>query len=140
MSIDSLFSSRTLESLKRGLDAFALRGHVIADNVANAGSAGYRAKRVAFEDDLRRALEAKASPPVPAKTPGHITIAPPSLGEVRPRIIESPEAALDGEPNNVVIESEMADLAQNEILFDFAARQVAGAYKTMKAAIRGSMR
>jgi len=140
VSIDSLFSSRTLQTLKRGLDTFALRGHVIADNVANAGSEGYRAKRVAFEDDLKRALESASSPPVPAKTPGHIAIAPPSLAAVRPRVIESPQAALEGELNNVVIESEMADLAQNEILFDFAARQVGSAYRTMKAAIRGTMR
>ncbi len=140
MSIDSLFASRTLETLKRGLDAFSLRGHVIADNVANAGTEGYRAKSVAFEEDLRRALDSASSAPVPAKSPGHIPLAPPSLGAVNPRVIEASDAALPGELNNVVIESEMADLAQNEILFDFAAKQVAGAYRVMKAAIRGSMR
>ncbi|MFN0150885.1 MAG: flagellar basal body rod protein FlgB [bacterium] len=140
MSIDSLFASRTLETLKRGLDAFSLRGHVIADNVANAGTEGYRAKSVAFEDDLRRALGSAGSASGPAKSPGQIPLGSSSLGTVAPRVIESSYAALPGEPNNVVIESEMANLAQNEILFDFAARQIAGSYRTMKAAIRGTMR
>jgi flagellar basal-body rod protein FlgB len=138
--IDGLFSSRTLEVLKRGLDAFAIRGRVISDNIANASTEGYRAKRVDFEEDLKEALERGPSLPARTDSPRHIPINSLSVGEVEPRVVESEEPAGAGEPNNVVIEREMADLAQNEILFDFAARQVATAYSTMKGAIRGTMR
>jgi len=140
VSIDGIFSSRALDVLKRGLDAFAIRGRVIADNVANASTEGYRAKRVDFEEDLRKALERGPSLPARTDSPRHIPITALSVGEVEPRVVESDAAAGEGEPNNVVIEREMADLAQNEILFDFAAKQIAGAYRTMKGAIRGTMR
>ena len=140
MPIDGLFSSRGLEVLKRGLDAFAIRGRVISDNIANASTEGYRAKRVDFEEDLKEALERGPSLPARTDSPRHIPINSLSVGEVEPRVVESEEPAGAGEPNNVVIEREMADLAQNEILFDFAAKQVATAYSTMKGAIRGTMR
>ena len=140
MPIDGLFSSRTLQVLKRSLDAFALRGRVISDNVANASTEGFRAKRVDFEEDLRQALERGPSLPARTDSPGHIPIQSLSIGEVAPRVVESEQPVGAGEPNNVVIEREMADLAQNEILFGFAAKQVATAYSTMKGAIRGTMR
>jgi flagellar basal-body rod protein FlgB len=138
--IDGLFSSRALEVLKRGLDAFAIRGRVISDNIANASTEGYRAKRVEFEDDLRQALERGPSLPARTDSPAHIPIGSLSVGEVEPRVVDSEEPVGAGEPNNVVIEREMADLAQNEILFNFAAKEVADAYRTMKGAIRGTMR
>jgi flagellar basal-body rod protein FlgB len=129
-----------LQALKLGLDAFALRGRVIADNVANATTPGFAARRVAFEEDLRDALARNEGLHAAESTPGHMPIGQLSLDEVRPHVIEAPEAPGEGGINNVVIEREMADLAQNELLYRYAAQRVAGVYRTMKAAIRGVSR
>ncbi len=140
MPSDPIFSARSLEVLKLGLDAFALRGRVIARNIANIATPGYRAGAVSFEEDLRRALAAGEPPPGPEPRPGHIPVGGPPLDEVEPRIVETGDAALPGDPNNVVVEREMADLARNQLLFEAASKMVAGHYKTLKAAIRGSAR
>lgn len=140
MRVEGLFTSRTLQTLKLGLDAFAMRGRVIADNVANATTPGFGARRVAFEEDLRDALSRGEGLHGTEATPGHMPIGQLSLDEVRPNVIEAPEPVGAGGINNVVIEREMADLAQNELLYRYAAERVAGVYRTMKAAIRGVAR
>lgn len=138
MSIDALFGSRPLHVIKLGLDAFATRGRVIANNIANAGTPAFGAKRVAFEEDLRDALAHESSIHEERSTPGHMPIGHGELDGIRPKIIPSEDPRGEGEPNNVVIEREMADLAQNQLLYDFAAQRAAATYKTLKAAIRGT--
>ena len=140
MSNDGLFSARSLEVLKLGLDAFAMRGRVIARSVAHAATPGYQAERVAFEESLREALERGDGIPSAKPTPGHIPVGGHALDEVKPEVIDSPDPTLPGDPNNVVIEREMADLAQNQLLFQAAARLAAAHYSTLKAAIRGHNR
>jgi flagellar basal-body rod protein FlgB len=134
---DGLFASRSLRVVKLGLDAFALRGRVIAQNIANMATPGYRAEKVAFEESLREALANGESMPGAQTRPEHRPIGGLSLDEVRARVFESEEPLLPGDPNNVIVEQEMADLAQNQLLFQAAARMAAGHYATLKAAIRG---
>lgn len=140
MPIDPLFSARSLEVLKLGLDAFTERGRVIARNIANVATPGYKAQTVTFEEDLRRAL-AQGEPPVrPEPRPGHIPVGGSPLDEVRPEILDAADPVLPGDPNNVIVEREMTDLARNQLLFEAAAKMVAGHYRTLKAAIRGTAR
>lgn len=140
MPIDGLFSSSTLKVLKLGLDAYSMRGRAISANLANAFSDGYRAKRVMFEDSLRAALSQQKRPPTPGTEPGHRPVDGSPLDNVSPKQVTSREPAPPGSVNNVVIEREMANLAQNELLFKFAADKIAGGYRTLKAAIRGEAR
>lgn len=44
------------------LDGVAMRQRVVADNLANASTPGYRAKEVSFEDALARALGTGQAP------------------------------------------------------------------------------
>ena len=140
MPTDGIFSGTSLQILKLGLDAFALRGRVIARNVANAATPGYGAERVAFEESLREALARGEGMRGAETAPGHLALGGLPLEEVRPEIVEAPEAALPGDPNNVVVEREMADLAENQLLFQAAARMAAAHYAMLKAAIRGHMK
>ena len=46
----------TMRAIEFALDGLALRSETIADNVSNAEVPGFRASRVDFEEQLRRAL------------------------------------------------------------------------------------
>lgn len=92
--------------LRKGLDAAALRHRAIADNIANVETPGYTRQKVSFEDQLRTALNTPDSNPL--------------LWERR---IEPVQAAMSSDPaspmrengNNVDVDREMADLAENTL-------------------------
>jgi len=46
--------------MEKGLDAAALRNTVIANNLANVDTPGYKRSEVAFEDVFRKALNGKS--------------------------------------------------------------------------------
>lgn len=54
----TLFTDRVQSTVERALDGTTLRQKVTADNIANAMTPGYRAKRVDFEASLASALKA----------------------------------------------------------------------------------
>lgn len=112
-------SSYGIGLLSQTLDAAALRHRVIAQNVANVNTPGYRRLEVSFESDLARALA----------SPG------PSAA-VRPRVVvaDGPER-VDG--NTVDIDREMNDLARNALLYQAAAQVVTSRIASLRAAVAG---
>lgn len=107
-----------IDTLAHILDAASLRHRVIAQNVANVNTPGYRRLAVSFGDDLARAMA----------TPG---ATPP-----RPRVVveDGPER-VDG--NTVDIDREMNDLSKNALLYQAAAQIVTSRIASLRAAIAG---
>jgi len=105
--------------LAQMLNAAALRHRVIAQNVANVNTPGYRRREVAFEDDLAKAL-ASSGP----------------TAHVKPQVIvvDGPER-VDG--NTVDIDREMGDLGKNALLYQAAAQIVSSRVASLRAAISG---
>jgi flagellar basal-body rod protein FlgB len=127
-----IFNSRTLDQAKGALDASALRQRVIASNLANADTPGYKAQEVAFEEMLTGEQEKlRMSRTQPGHLPNVKAPATPSP-VVRPR---------GGDPgaggvNDVSPEREMTELAQNTIHFQAVAQLVANRYRGIRDAIR----
>ena len=127
-----VFNSATLDQAKGALDAAALRQRVIASNLANADTPGYKSQEVAFEEMLTTAEEKLR---MTRTQPGHLSGAkPPGVPApvVRPR---------DGDPgaggvNDVSPEREMTELTQNTIHFQAVAQLVANRYRGIRDAIR----
>lgn len=94
-------NSRLLLSL---LDASAQRARVIAGNVANQNTPGYRRQVLSFEDELRDALAR-------GRGAGELAALEPTLREdaLTP-------ARADG--NNVNLELEMSAMRQNRLLYE----------------------
>lgn len=101
------------------MDASALRHRVIAQNVANVNTPGYRRREVTFETDLAKALA----------TPGPTAHAKPQVV-----VVDGPER-VDG--NTVDIDREMNDLSKNALLYQAAAQIVSSRVASLRAAIAG---
>lgn len=113
-----MFDSVGFVALGSALDGLALRQRVIADNVANLQTPGYRAQRVTFEDALAHAVE-RGSGAVQA------TVAR-SLEPTRP----------DG--NNVNLDSQTLASVDTNLRYDLATQAVAGAFSSIRTAIGGA--
>lgn len=108
-----------IDVLGRIMDAAALRHKVIAQNVANVNTPGYRRLAVEFEDELARALG----------TPG-------GASRVTPKVVvaDGPER-VDG--NTVDMDREMSDLSKNGLLYQAAAQIVASRMAALRSAVSG---
>ena len=120
--------------LMKSLDAYMARNKSIASNIANVTTAGYRKREVSFEESLQSALETK--PLRGAKTNSrHMQVGSGNIGSVGYEVQRSNNPTLASGVNNVDIDEEMADLAENQIAFKFAMKRLSADYAKINSAI-----
>jgi len=128
-----LFGGLTVDLLKRSLDAYNLRQQVIAENIANAETPGFKARQVEFESLLREA--GLPSKQMRTSLRGHQVNAEPM--KVRAQVVEDSDRAMDNGINDVSIDMEMAALAETNLENKLATRALALRYRMLRSAIRG---
>ena len=118
-----------IEQLTRGL-AFASRRHaLVTENVANLATPGYRAKDLAFEDQLK--------PGVVGATDDGPALPPLGRFERRPRVVLAQDGAPRGDGNDVNLDRQMARLSQNALYHNTLVQVLVGQFNSMKQAISG---
>lgn len=128
-----LFGTKVVE---KSLDASLMRNEAIAQNIANVDTPGYSRKTVSFEEQLSNAIS-KSGFKGKRTDRRHIQIGASSIDEVKINISEdksSLDMRLDG--NNVDIEKEMAQMAENNIKYEVLIQRMMGAFNKMKTVIR----
>jgi flagellar basal-body rod protein FlgB len=115
-------TSSQIELLSRLLDVANLRHEVIARNVANVNTPGYRQSDVQFEEAFSHALAA-----------GKETAAL----QVEPKIVAGTGGMERADGNNVDIDMEMGRLNKNSLLYKVYAQILALQMNQMRSAISG---
>jgi flagellar basal-body rod protein FlgB len=127
--INRLFDT-TLSALERGI-AYATRRHeVIARNVANMETPGYRAEDVVFDDALRPLMASMPAQPLGGLLPGAPAGRPVQL-------IYSEDAPPGDNGNDVQLDKQMARLAENAMFHNALVQILAGQINSLKQAISG---
>ena len=137
MFLDKVVFNKTKVSvLNAVLDVTQLRQRVIANNIANVSTKGYRKKDVHFQEYLESFVN---KPAVAGKVddPRHILIPKPIAN---PQVYESATGVNDAGINNVDIDREMADLAENHLFFNAGQRLIRGQFDGLRKAITGRPR
>jgi flagellar basal-body rod protein FlgB len=125
----------TAPALLKSMDAGMLRARTIANNIANVNTPGYRRVEVKFEDQLRRALNKTRLKG--AKTDnGHLDLGRKDVSKVNPEAFRPNDSTLPSGVNNVDIDTEMAKLAENQILYNFSTNAFRGVFRKLNAAIQ----
>jgi len=120
----SIFNDVTMTLLEKSMDALLFRQEVIANNIANANTPGFKRSYVVFEDYLREALKDEGSRMRLKKThPLHFG-SPSKIEKVKAVVKKDTSTTSRVDKNNVDIEEEMAVLAMNSINYNFAAQQM----------------
>jgi flagellar basal-body rod protein FlgB len=113
----------TYDLLKKSLDASALRQRVIANNIANENTKGFKRSEVVFEEILNEELQKGTSPE--------------DLTRIEPKVIQDNSTSMREDGNNVDIEVEMANMAANDILYNTLITQLNTKYDILRLAING---
>ncbi len=123
--------AHNLQELALGLRAY--RQQLIASNIANADTPGYKAVDIDFQEALRIALAARAQEPVKLATPapGHLggSASANPFAAIPLQYRVPAQESVDG--NTVEIDVERAKFAENAFLYEFTLDRVSMQYKHM---------
>jgi flagellar basal-body rod protein FlgB len=109
-----LFNTETRMLVYKGLDANAMRGRAIAQNIANAQTPGYNRIEVNFEEQVREAMKKHVDG---SKThEEHMDIGrKSSIKKIEAYSYRADDPTNPGEVNNVDIDIESAKMAENQM-------------------------
>lgn len=139
----SLFNDTKIPILSNALDAYTLRHKVISANIANIGTPGYRAKAVDFENTLNDQL-AKTSVNGRTTNAKHIELSSGGNGSASPVIVNAEpdhfsEEEMRSGINDVDIDTEMAEMAKNQIRFKYVSKLLGESFRGIQKSIRGQV-
>ncbi|MDO8141516.1 MAG: flagellar basal body rod protein FlgB [Candidatus Brocadiales bacterium] len=112
--------------LEKMLDVSSVKHKVIANNIANVNTPGYKKMDVSFADQLEKALN-EASPN--------------KFDALQPKIVISKEdtsGTVRNDGNNVDMDKEVSALVKNTLSYSIYTQLLAKKYEVVKSAIEGS--
>jgi flagellar basal-body rod protein FlgB len=128
---------RTMRLLERSLDLRSARQRVIASNLANEETPGYRASELNFTEQLRSAQRGRLPIVLAATQSRHFGVqGPHDVRAVTGKLSEVPAGDLPLDANSVNLELEMAKLSDNAIQYNAAATIMAKRFAGLLSAIR----
>ncbi len=132
--VKSILSSPQESVLEQALGAASLRHKVIANNIANVNTPGFKKSDVVFEEKLAAAMAGKRA----GLTRTHAKHLPGRQGDgFSPAVVTDTKTSLRTDGNNVDIDAEMANVAKNTIYYNAVAQQLGSYFSNLKTAIRG---
>ena len=135
MKIENFLFKERLPLMNKALDTYSLRMTTAAKNISNANTVGYKPNKVEFEKLFQDQMAITGT----KTNEKHISMGynPNPSGELMNRKIPISEAVISGE-NDINIDKEMAEVAQNQVRFQFVSQSMSKYFKQLNAAITGN--
>ncbi len=117
------------------------RFRVVAQNLANMNTPGYKRREVTFEDQLREFLGTERKRmPLKITNPRHMSNIPLKLDDVKPKVRRDYYGAYRNDGNNVDPEIEMAKLAEARMEYQALMRFLSKRITMLKGVMTGAGR
>ena len=110
--------------LEKLVDTCAIKHRVIANNIANVNTPGYKRLDVSFESELKTALKGN----------------PFDISSVKPKIVvtkDTEKTSLRKDGNNVNMEDEVSELVKNTLSYNVYTQLMSKKFAALKLAIGG---
>lgn len=121
--------------LDKALDASWLRQQVIANNIANVDTPGYKRWDVSFEKQLEKVVGDNKKISLNRTHPKHFALSA-NLADIEPQLVEDSGHSLRNDGNNVDIDAEMARQAANSLNYQMLTRMVTDYLEMLKIVAR----
>lgn len=134
--LEQILSSANFDYLPRGMQAATMRHEVISDNIANVNTPKFKRSYVNFEDLLARELhldDDKLKLQVVRTHDRHMPV--PFHGKAQAVIELDDTTTMRVDHNNVDIDTEMANMAKNQLYYNAMASQLGGFVTKMRNVI-----
>ncbi|MDL4840056.1 flagellar basal body rod protein FlgB [Aquibacillus rhizosphaerae] len=130
----SLFSN-TISTLEKSLDYASLKNQTIANNIANVDTANYKSKNVVFKD----VLDSQLGSTFQAKRTHekHIPFQSSTFEQNGLKIVSDNSTTYNHNGNNVDVDKEMTNLAENQIYYQALVDRINGKFNSLSSVIKG---
>jgi len=126
---------KTFKALEASLKFRQLRQELISSNIANAETPGYKAKKVEFEEALARALDTDEQMNMKVEDGRHYNVGNGGFNNLQPEVFEDPNGIVSMNGNTVDRDKEMAEMAENKIMYDASVQLINKKLALLKYAI-----
>lgn len=127
----------SVKLLSNLLDYCTEKNRVIAKNISNLATEGYQRQDVIFKDVLNETSNSLMK----VSNSKHITsMQNPTDGNGKFEYVNDESTEMVSGINNVNIEREMSELAENTLRFKFASKKLGDSYRSMQNVIKGGGR
>lgn len=109
--------------VENALNAASTRQRVLAHNIANVNTPGFKRSRVDFEAELAQALAGGGSP-----------------DQVKPAVVQETDSIGRPDGNNVDVEAESVKMAENQIWHAALTRQISDHFARLRMVIHEGRR
>ncbi|OCA89630.1 flagellar basal body rod protein FlgB [Pradoshia sp. D12] len=124
--------SNTVSLLEQGLNYSSLKSKAISQNIANVDTPNYKAKNVSFKSELDQAAQINNQS---FKTDSrHFEFKKTGSSAIQ---VTSNSRNYNSTGNSVDMDSEMSDLATNQIYYNALIERLNGNFQTLKSVIQG---
>jgi flagellar basal-body rod protein FlgB len=113
-------NNTTVQALAAALKFREMRQEIIASNIANAETPGYKAKRLDFEGALQRAIDVDGNLGMKSSDSRHFDVGNGGFNNLEPRVYEDPSGVVTPDGNTVNREQEMVRMQENRLMYDAA--------------------
>jgi flagellar basal-body rod protein FlgB len=127
-------TDKTIAVLQKSLDLRTQKQEVIAANIANAETPGYSARKISFEDNLRKAIS-KPELAGQKRNPKHFSIGTGGISTVQGKVTKELNTSALGDGNTVSVDDEMFDLAENQLLYEASSQILKKKFSMLKFAV-----
>ena len=131
--ISGIFDSTTIPALQEAMQFAQARHEVLAGNIANLDTPGYRVRDLSpevFQERLKEAIEARETRNEPW-SPGSTS----RPGDPLNRVSESMPSILYHDDSNVGIEQQVTEMSKNQFLHNVAISVMSSQFRLLQTAI-----
>lgn len=128
-------NDKTLKSLATALNFREMRNELISSNIANANTPDYKSKKIDFEEALARALDVDGQMQMNTNDGRHFDVGNGGFNNLEPEVYDDPNGVVSENGNTVDVESEMAKMAENKLMYDAIVQLINKKMGIMKYAI-----
>ncbi len=119
-----IFDEKPFRAMKKGMDFSELQQRHISNNVANLETPGFKGKRIKFQEALKEIVDARSSLPLNKTNARHMG-APESSTDARASVLKT-----------LSVDTEMAELAKNNLLYNTYTEILMRKEEMLKTAIK----
>ena len=135
MDSQGIFSG-TISTVEKVLDLRSLKHNLIVSNIANVDTPRYKSFDMIIEEEIGKKTGTKNGVNLTRTKVEHLPGRKSSAGNVKPKFVDKLPLSERGDGNTVDIDKEMADMAENNLMYNTLAQILSKKFTGLKTAIQ----